>query len=116
MDPKTWPSEYTITTSSNWVETVPRPKEGDCHPSALERRQEQWDAANERHQRIARQASEIRAEREEKLKASQDRQATEREAREQKQRGELEATLRRRFIGARGGDPDDLAGAPEWPC
>jgi hypothetical protein len=107
MDAKNWPTEYVISTSSNWVETVPRPKEGDCHPSVLARRQEQWDAAHARQQKIVTRSAEIVAEREEKLRASQERQAAESDAREQKKRGELEETLRRRFVAAGGS-------AAEW--
>jgi hypothetical protein len=111
MDPKSWPSEYTITTSSNWVEQVPRPKEGDCHPTALARRQEQWDTAHARHEKMAQRAAEIAAEREAKLRESQERQATERRARDQAKVAAMTAELRRGYFAVPGATEDAFQAA-----
>ena len=90
----TWPSEYTIRTSINWVEQVPRPKGGDCHPALLERRQEQWDAASVRHKTISERADAIRARREIEAQEQRDATAAKDAEREQKRRSD-EASWRR---------------------
>jgi len=111
MDPKTWPSEFERNTDSSWVTRYPRPKEGDVHPTALEARQQQWDESKAKHGTIARRSAEIVAEREATFKESQERQAAERQARDQAKVDAMTMELRRGYFAVPGATEDGFQAA-----
>jgi len=114
METKTWPTEYERTTDSSWVTRHARPKEGDVYPTALEARQQQWDEGRAKHDKAAKRSAEIVAQREAELEAAQERQATDRQARDQAKVDAMTAELRRGYFAVPGATEDGFhAALPE---
>src|SRR5829696_3085567 len=102
---KVWPAQNEM--QIGWTATYPRPTEDNGHhPALLADRQAEWDEAETLRVKYAKRVDEIRARRELEEQERRDAAAAEAQAREQKGRAELEATLRRRFIAA-GGASDE---------
>jgi hypothetical protein len=106
-----WPSEYTRQTDVGWTARVPRPAEGNCHPSALADRQKEWDAAEETRQRIAEWTTAIRTKRDAAAAAKQERTAARQRVSSQRKEEALTDRLRRRYMATLGATSERFAAA-----
>lgn len=102
---KHWPEPNEM--GLEWTSRYPRPKEnGPHHPALLEDRQREWDAAETVRVKHVAKVDKIRDDREAKRQAERAAVEAEAEARRQKQNGETEQMLRRRFLAAGGSEAE----------